>query len=103
MKGENAMFDVLNELIRPELLVLIPVLYLIGFALKKSSLKDKHIPWMLGVFGIVLSTIYLVSSSDVFGWRNVLAVLFAGITQGILVAGASVYVNQLVKQSKGNE
>lgn len=37
-----------------------------------------------------------------FGW-NVLAVLFAGITQGILVAGASVYVNQLVKQSKGKE
>lgn len=94
------MFDVLNELIRPELLVLIPVSYLIGLALKKSSVKDNHIPWLLGVFGIVLSTAYLVSSSNIIGWQNVLATLFAGITQGILVAGASVYVNQLVKQNQ---
>nr|DAI53554.1 MAG TPA: holin [Caudoviricetes sp.] len=103
MKGENTMFDVLNELICPELLVLVPVLYLIGFALKKSTFKDKHIPWLLGVVGILLSTVYLIANSEVVGWRDVLAVLFAGITQGVLVTGASVYVNQLVKQKGEKE
>jgi hypothetical protein len=103
MRGENTMFDVLNELICPELLVLVPVLYLIGFALKKSAFKDKHIPWLLGVVGILLSTVYLIANSEVVGWRDMLAVLFAGITQGVLVAGASVYVNQLVKQKGEKE
>lgn len=48
------------------------------------------------------ANVFAVLKNRYFGW-NVLAVLFAGITQGILVAGASVYVNQLVKQSKGKE
>ena len=37
--------ETMKELIRPELLVLIPVLYFTGMGLKKSvSVLDKHIP-----------------------------------------------------------
>lgn len=94
------MYDVLKEMIKPELLLLIPVLYLFGMALKKSAVSNKHIPWMLGIFGIALSIMYLISSSDINGWQNILTIMFAGITQGILTAGASVYVNQLIKQNQ---
>ena len=94
------MYDMLKELIKPELAVLVPVLYLVGVALKKSAVQDRHIPWLLGVCGIVLSTLYLAATAGVSGWQGGMVLVFSGITQGVLAAGASVYVNQVVKQAK---
>ena len=97
------MFDLLKEFIRPELLVLIPVLYLYGVALKKSKVTDKHIPWLLGVASVILSFLYIAATSDTTGWQETLMAVFSGVTQGVLCAGASVYVNQLVKQAGKSE
>ena len=44
------MYEMLKEFIKPELLVLIPVLYLFGAALKHSSVADKHIHLIVGGF-----------------------------------------------------
>ena len=93
------MYELLKELVKPELLVLVPVLYLVGMALKKSAVCDKHIPWLLGACGIALCVAYLAATGDVHSWQGVLLLVFSGITQGILAAGASVYVNQVVKQA----
>ena len=93
------MYEMLKEFIKPELLVLIPVLYLIGMALKKSNIADKHIPWILGVASVLLSFIFILSTTTFNGWQELLMIVFMGFTQGILCAGASVYVNQIVKQS----
>ena len=92
------MYELLNELIKPELLILVPVLYLIGDGFKKSQLPDKHIPWVLGAISVILSTMFIVSTSIISGWNETLIAIFSGFTQGVLCAGASVYVNQLVKQ-----
>lgn len=82
------------EYIAPELLVLIPVLYLLGTALKKSELvADKIIPIVIGSIGIVLALLYVIATCG-FALEG----LFTGIVQGILCAGASVYANQMVKQ-----
>lgn len=89
-----------QEFIKPELLILIPVLYLIGIAIKKSNIADKHIPWILGLCGVFLSGVYLFATEDVNGSRAFATCLFTAITQGILCAGASVYVDQLIKQAK---
>lgn len=90
----------IQELIRPELLILIPVLYFIGMGIKKSEkIADKSIPILLGVCGIVLATIYVFASTPLTTVTEGLQIAFAGITQGILCAGCSVYVNQLVKQN----
>ena len=97
------MYDMFKELLKPELAVLVPVLYLVGVALKKSAVQDRHIPWLLGVCGIVLSTVYLSATAGVTGWQGGMMLVFSGITQGILAAGASVYVNQVVKQAKKAE
>lgn len=67
--------------------ILIPVLYIIGTMLKGTEkIDDKYIPLILLPVGVILAMLLL-------GF-NVSAVI-----QGVLVTGASVYVNQLFKQS----
>lgn len=95
--------DYLKEFVKPELLVLIPVLYLIGVAVKKSGLADKWIPLLLGCCGVVLSLIWVFSTSPIDGVSAVFLALFTAITQGVLCAGASVFVHQLFKQGKKDE
>lgn len=90
--------DFLKDFIKPELLVLAPVLYFIGTVLKRKMHKDYLIPILLGVIGIVLSMLYMGATCNISSFRSVLLCLFTAITQGILCAGASVYVHQMVKQ-----
>ena len=95
--------DFLKEFIKPELLVLVPVLYILGIGLKKSAVKDKLIPALLGGIGITLSLAWVLGTSDLVTWRDVLLAGFSAVTQGILAAGASVYVNQMIKQGEKEE
>lgn len=93
----------LVKTIKPELLILIPVLYLVGVALKRSAIKDKLIPLILGLSGVLLSVLYILATGSFEGFQSVLLGLFTALTQGILCAGASVYANQLYKQGKKEE
>ena len=89
--------------IKPELLILVPVLYITGVGIKKSPVPDNLIPIILGGVSIFLSTLWIISTSDIHGWQDAVNAIFVSITQGILTAGASVYVNQLYIQSKKDE
>lgn len=73
-------------------LILIPVLSIIGAILKGiEKIKDKYIPIILLPIGIGLSMGIMGSiSADT-------------IVQGVLITGASVYANQLVKQGQKKE
>ena len=93
--------DYLSNFIKPELLVLIPVLYIAGAGLKKSArIADNLIPLVLGAISVVLALAYVLGTSTLSSWRDVLMAAFTAVTQGILCAGASVYVNQLIKQAE---
>lgn len=92
-----------NEYIKPELLVLIPVLYLIGMAVKNSKIADKLIPWILGGVSVALSALWILATSFPATAADAALAVFTAVTQGVLVAGASVYVNQLVKQTGKGE
>ena len=93
------MFNMIKDFIKPELLVLIPVLYIVGNGFKKTSLiKDKFIPLLLGSISILLAGLYTFATSDVNGINEITMAIFTAITQGILIAGASVYANQIYKQ-----
>ena len=94
------MEEILKEFVKPELLILISVLYLIGTGLKNSIFKDNLIPIALGIFGIILSTIYVFATTEISGSKDILMGIFISLTQGILVAGCSVYFNQIYKQLK---
>ena len=84
----------MTDYISAELLVLIPVLVVIGTIFSDSNvIKNKYIPMLLGLSGIVLSVIYTLS---VYGLS--LNTIFTGIVQGILCAGTAVYGNQIYKQ-----
>ena len=84
-----------TEYIKPELLVLVAVLYILGLMIKGTKkIKDNYIPVILGVLGMALSCLYVVATEGVS-----LLGAFTGITQGILVAGVAVYINQLIKQT----
>lgn len=93
----------LEEFIKPELLILIPVLYVVGVGLKKSKLRDNLIPLVLGGISIILSTAWVIATSNISTLNDVAYAMFVSITQGILSAGASVYINQIYIQSKKEE
>ena len=96
--------NLLKEYIKPELLVVAIVLYFVGMGIKNTELiKDKFIPIMLGILGVIISAIYVVATSNINGYQEVLTVIFTSVVQGILVAGASVYINQIIKQVKKEE
>lgn len=93
--------EMLKEFIRPELLVLIPVLYFIGMGLKSAeAFTDKHIPLALGAVGVALAALWVVATSTIASPQDGALAVFTAIVQGVLVAGASVYINQLIKQAK---
>ena len=89
-----------QDYIKTELLILIPVVYFIGVGLKKSKLPDKWIPTVLGIFSVVLSAVWMIATANLSDIKEIASAIFTAVTQGILIAGASVYVNQLFVQAK---
>lgn len=71
--------------------IVVPVLWCIGAALKRTpKVADWLIPYLLGGAGIALCLTIVLST----GGSAV-----DGIMQGIITAGVAVYGNQLVKQA----
>jgi 1,4-dihydroxy-2-naphthoate octaprenyltransferase len=92
--------EILKNFIKPELVILIPVLFIIGKAIKNSEIKDKYIPLILGIVSIVLCSLYVYGTTNIANSKELVMSIFVVITQGVLVAGASVYADQLIKQTK---
>lgn len=86
-----------TKLIKPELLMLVPVLNAVGAMIKSSKLNNKDIPFFLGLVAICLCGLYAITSEGV---KNVPTFLFQSITQGILIASASVYGHQMYSSNK---
>lgn len=85
---ENFDIAVLTEYIVNEALILIPVLYIVGYIIKSTEkIVDKYIPLILLAVGIIAAGFML-------GWNA------DSIIQGVLVAGATVFINQIPKQIK---
>ena len=90
--------------VKPELIVVAVALYFIGMALKQAqSVKDKYIPLLLGGVSIVLCAIWVLATSEIGNGQQVAMAVFTAITQGILVAGLSTYVDQIKKQVHKDE
>lgn len=73
-------------------LILIPVLYIIGIFIKRTQfIKDKYIPLLLLPFGIFFSIL--------MGGETIIN----DIIQGVLVTGATVMGDQMIKQMQKEE
>lgn len=94
----------LMDYIKPELIVVAIVLYIVGIGLKKSvAVLDKYIPIILGGLGVAVCGIYVFATSSLGTPQEIALAVFTTLVQGILVAGASTYVNQVVKQLNKEE
>ena len=90
--------------IKPELLVLIPVLIFIGYCLKTSaSVKDKLIPALLAAVGVVLAAVYVLATTNIASPQDGAQAVFTSIVQGFLCAAGAVFGDQIVKQHKKDE
>lgn len=96
--------DQITNYVKPELIVVAVALYFIGMALKQAqSVKDKYIPLLLGGVSIVLCAIWVIATSTITNAQEAAMAVFIAITQGILVAGLSTYVDQIKKQMNKEE
>lgn len=84
--------------IQPELLVLVPVLYLVGEGIKKSGTDSSVIPLVNGILGIMLACLYCFATRA--AGSSVAMVLFTGIVQGILCAAAATWAYEAQKQGR---
>ena len=90
--------------IKPELLVLIPVLIFIGYCLKTSAaVKDKLIPALLAAVGVVLAAVYVLSTTNIAAPQDGAQAVFTAIVQGFLCAAGAVFGDQIVKQHNKDE
>lgn len=90
--------------VKPELIIVAIALYFVGMALKQAeAVKDKYIPLILGGVSIVICAIYMVATCTCSTGQDIAMAIFTAITQGVLIAGLSTYVNQIVKQINKDE
>lgn len=91
----------LSSYIKPELVVVAVALYVLGVAVKKSKIVNcRFIPLINGAAGILICMLYVFATETLDGARDVIMAAFTAITQGILTAGLSTYVHQMIKQMK---
>ena len=90
--------------VKPELIAVAVVLYFCGMGLKRMQIvKDKYIPVILGAAGIFLCSIWVLATSPLGNMQEIAMAVFTAIVQGLLVAGLSTYVNQIIKQVNKDE
>ena len=97
------MEQILNY-VKPELIVVAAVLYFVGMGIKKAeAIADKYIPLILGAAGIVICAVWVVATCPLGTGQEIAMAIFTAIVHGVLVAGLSTYINQIIKQAKKNE
>lgn len=88
-----------NDYIKPEFLILVPVLWFLGWVIKKSQLKNCVIPFILCGVSVALCMIYLFATTDLNGVKSVLMCVFLSITQGVIATACAVFGDQMIKQA----
>ena len=66
------------KFIKPELLVLVPVLSIVGAGIKKSAVKNNRIPLILGMIAIFLSILWVFSTSPIQSWQDAIRAVYIG-------------------------
>lgn len=87
--------------VKPELLAVSVVLYLLGMVLEKTGrIAERYIPVILCAAGIVICGIWVFSTSQLAGIQSILLAVFTSIVQGTLVTGLTVGSHRLLTGRK---
>lgn len=87
--------NVVLQFIKPELIIVVVACYVLGLFLKSSTIKDWKIPYILLIFAILLTILYM---AIVLGQGFGIKIIILGFIQGLFSAALAVYGNQLIKQ-----
>ena len=87
----------LQEFINPKLLILVAMLWALGYILKKHPRfkADWLIPFILVIVGVIVTVIYTIF---VVEGQFTAAIVVTAIVQGVLIAGLAVLINEGAKQ-----
>jgi len=86
------------DYVRPELLVVAIVLYFLGNWIKQGEfIQGRYIPLALGFLGVLICGLYIFATGEFVTTQDIEMAVYSSITQGILVAGLSTYIHQLIK------
>ena len=78
----------ITDYIKPELIVVAAALYFLDMGIRKSGVvKEKLVPLIIGVSGIAICA----------GAAGVAMAAFTSVTQGLIVAGVSIFAKQIIK------
>ena len=77
--------EMIQEFIDPQLLVVVPMLWGIGMAVKKSTIENRFIPAVLLVCSCCVVMLHLVSTNLILDSQTVAACIFAGVSQGSVI------------------
>jgi hypothetical protein len=93
------------DYLKPQLLILIPVLIGIGRLLTQQyGVKPKLIPYFLLVIAFIVATVYGLITSTYTGWRLVLdAVVLSGICHGAVAAFTAMGLYDTAKSTVKKE
>ena len=94
------MYEMIKEFIKPEFLILIPVLFAFGIMLKKSAMVDWLIPYVLTIFSVLLCLLWSGATTTISNIQDGCMMIFTSIVQGFLCAAASTMVDQYIKQAQ---
>lgn len=96
----------MNEYMKSELLILLPVLYVAARILHNTNMNEKKLPFVLLAISIVMCACYVFGTSQTQTLQEILMALFTSIVQGVLLCGTSIYggiIFQIMGQQKSNK
>ncbi|MEF9962583.1 MAG: phage holin family protein [Erysipelotrichaceae bacterium] len=82
---------IMNEYIKSELLIIVPVLYVIARFMDASKVPNDKIPYVLMMVSILLAGIYTFSKIDIHSFQTILMAIFSTLVQGILLSGSAIF------------
>ncbi len=77
--------EIIKEFIDPQLVIIVPMLWGIGMALKQSLIENRFIPILLLICSCMVVMLHLTSTNPLTDNQLVAACVFAGITQGSVI------------------
>ena len=77
--------EMIQEFIDPQLLIVVPMLWGVGMAVKKSTIENRFIPAVLLVCSCLVVTLHLMGTNTVAGSQAVAACMFAAASQGSVI------------------
>ena len=91
----------LSQYLKPELLILIPVLYILSNLIKQFSCFCKAAANLtVCLIGIALACLYVLSAGQIHGLLEWMDTIFSMVTQGILAYGVSTGLQYVVERQQ---